>query len=94
MASASNKRTICPACGGSDVDAIYYGLPGDYDPERDKANHLRSGGCMVSHEMPDRACNTCEHLWQSDTLAERMLSRRERSDGSWPGEILDTSDTL
>jgi len=54
------KQRMCPACQGSDIKEIVYGLP---DIESFDFEKHAVGGCCVSDNDPDFKCMKCENSW-------------------------------
>jgi hypothetical protein len=62
------RVTKCPSCGSRDVNAIWYGLPCG-DPATEWPPNVSVGGCCVSLDAANRACNWCGHQWQTPAAA-------------------------
>ena len=51
------KRLACPACQGSDIKEIVYGMP---DIESFDFEKYEVGGCCVSDNDPGFKCKSCD----------------------------------
>ena len=54
---------ICPQCGSDKVVPVIYGMPTSELDDDEKAGKVRLGGCCVSLDSPDLACNNCGLKW-------------------------------
>ena len=50
-------KRVCPACQGSDIKEIVYGMP---DIESFDFEKYEVGGCCVSDDDPDFKCKSCD----------------------------------
>jgi hypothetical protein len=55
------ERSIRPSCGSEDTVPIVYGLPTRELEEAAGRGELVLGGCLVSFDAPNRACQNCGH---------------------------------
>ena len=55
----------CPECGSNKVVRIIYGyLESSEDLKKElDVGKTRLGGCCVSEDSPEWACNSCYHEW-------------------------------
>lgn len=54
------KQRVCPACQGSDIKEIIYGLP---DIESFDFEKHAVGGCLVTGNDDIYRCSGCEYSW-------------------------------
>lgn len=54
------KQRVCPACQGSDIKEIIYGLP---DIEGFDFEKHAVGGCLVTGNDDIYRCSGCEYSW-------------------------------
>ena len=54
------KQRVCPACQGSDIKEIIYGLP---DIESFDFEKHAVGGCLVTGNEDTYRCSGCEYSW-------------------------------
>lgn len=59
-------------CGSDSVARIQFGLPAFTDDleTQVRAGEVRLGGCLVWPEMPEFACNACQHKWHGERSVE------------------------
>jgi hypothetical protein len=62
------ERSTCPSRGSEDTVPIVYGLPTRELEEAAGRGELVLGGCLVSFDAADRACENCGHHWQTGVL--------------------------
>lgn len=49
----------CPACGSTNTVKILYGLPSQEGFDAQERHEIVLGGCCISPNSPDRACQNC-----------------------------------
>jgi hypothetical protein len=54
------KQIMCPACQGSEIKEIVYGLP---DIESFDFEKYEVGGCLVTGDDDKYRCSGCEYSW-------------------------------
>lgn len=54
------KQKVCPACQGTDIKEIVYGLP---DIENFDFESFEVGGCLVTGDDDKYRCSRCEFSW-------------------------------
>ena len=68
-------QSACPFCGSRAAVPIVYGLPGRELEKAAERGELVLGGCMVSFDAPDQACQDCGGAWQTGVLPGWVRSR-------------------
>ena len=53
-------KRVCPACQGSDIKEIVYGMP---DIESFNFEKYEVGGCLVTEGDDKYKCRGCEYSW-------------------------------
>lgn len=53
---------VCPSCGSSNVNAIWYGMPSP-DYKETWPPNTQVGGCSITEDNPTRACLSCGARW-------------------------------
>ena len=60
----TTKKYICPVCKQKTGVEILYGLPLFKMHEASERGEIVLGGCIDSHNSPERACTSCGHEWR------------------------------
>lgn len=60
---ALREPAACPACGGTTILRICYGVPNDEAWALVRAGRGTLGGCFMTPWLPDWECGACRHRW-------------------------------
>ncbi len=59
-------KYICPSCKAKAGVEIVYGYPVGKALDMEQRGEIALGGCCVTGDDPDRACNACGYKWTAD----------------------------
>ncbi|ADU29131.1 hypothetical protein [Evansella cellulosilytica] len=69
---------VCPNCFSKDVANIIYGYPSHELLEEANEGKVKLGGCIISVDDPEYACNACDHSWTKEDVIQLNYQNIER----------------